>query len=168
MQHLDAELAHSLVRATLPPADAAAWEQHLRGCERCRRLVADERSWSNLLKLEQRDNSSVAAASERMLPRLEALVPGQARRMRQRRIAILIGSGLCAVTAVAAIVWRLATPTAAQRSAAELGIPEAVQARIVENLAAWQALRRDPWLPDELVTVETFEKSLRAERETMP
>ena len=168
MQHLDVELAHQLIRGKLPAADAAAWEQHLVLCDRCHELVSNERSWSSLLRLEQRAGEAERVSAERVLPRLESLIPGQARRQQRRRRLLLGACGGCLVLGAGAVAWRLLTPTPAQRLASELGITEAQQARIVSNLDALIVLRSDHWVADELSTVEMFEKLLRDERGPTP
>jgi anti-sigma factor RsiW len=160
MQHLDVELAHRLIRGKLPVNDAAAWEQHLVICESCNRLVASERSWSNLLKLEQRSSEAEMLTPERVLPRLESLIPGEASRRRRRQRQLVVGCAACVALAGAAIVWRATTSTVAQRLAVEAGISEAQQARLVSNLDALLALRGDPWVAEEFSMVETFEKLL--------
>jgi anti-sigma factor RsiW len=164
MSHLDVEFAHRLIRGKLAPDESAAAELHLQQCDDCRRIVAEERAWSNLLKLETREPVG-AAASERMLPRLESLIPEQARRRRRLRAALALGCGACVLTAALAIAWRAATPTESERMAADLAISEDTQARILAHLPALRALRSDPWLLDEHATVEMFDSLLAAARE---
>lgn len=166
MDHLDIETAHGLVRGTLPADVSIAWEVHARGCEMCARLVAEERSWGRLIKLEKRADDSDGITLERMLPRLEPYIPGRARRQRRRRFALVLGCVTCASVTVVASLTHLLTPSEEQRLARELGVPLALQAAAVVNLEALRALRAEPWLADQYATVAMFEKLLRdAQRE---
>lgn len=160
MEHLDAEIARMLVREQLDPAVAARWEAHLAGCDRCRLIMAQERSWLRLLALDEQPAVPQDGA-DRLLRQLDALAPQRRRGLRwPAALAALFGCGV-----LAAVLWMQRGVGRGPSEAAlarQLGIPTATQRRIIDHRAALDAWRDAPWVADEYEMLKALADQLSA------
>lgn len=167
MAHLGAEEAHRFVRGNGTAEELRAWADHVATCVACADLVAQERSWSAILRLDKLEPQPSPDPS-RILPKIEALVPAVARRRRGRDRVLLAASAACLVTTIAAVYAQLTIVPEETALANETGIDVPTQRRIVANLDALQALRRDPWLAERQRTVDMLAAILQDYAEPNP
>lgn len=155
MEHLSADVARLLLRGQYDAAARAKWEAHVERCDRCRALVAAEQSWAKMLNLAEAPAAPEGGA-ERLVERLtelDVLTPPPLRVW-----PIFLGAAVMSGIAALAIylVRQGDGGASAAASARELGISEAAQRRVIENAAALEALRTDPWLADEYDVLRTL------------
>ena len=158
MEHLDVQLVHRLIRGQMDAATRARWERHLRGCARCRDLVADERALMNVLNLDGGIAPAGRPSIENMLDQVPGLAAPNASARRTRLLTTTVG--LVAVLASAGLfTWQLrALPPGPAALAEELRIPADLQGKVVTNLGALDTLRREPWLVEQYEAVHTLEQ----------
>ena len=158
MEHLDVQLVHRLIRGQMDAATRARWAHHLRGCARCRDLVADERALMNVLNLD----GGIAPAGSPTFENVLDQVPGLGAPTTSARRTRLLTSiaGLVAVLALAGLfAWQLrALPPGPAALAEELRIPADLQDKVVANLGALDTLQREPWLVEQYEAVHTLEQ----------
>lgn len=154
MEHLSVELAHRLVRGQLEPAAERQWNEHVRQCARCGRLIADERALRNVLDLDTAAEAAAAPDPDRVLDRVPVFQPALTAR-RRREIAFAAAAAVLVVGLVVLLGWQLAVgPPGRTALAAELGIPIELQNQVVASLSALDTLEQDPWLVEHYETVQ--------------
>ena len=159
--HLDLATAQRLVRGRLDPQTQAHWDQHLASCERCRALVENERAFGAALALGDVGGGAVPEAAAELAPRLPRAWAPPVRRREIVTFAVSLGVCVGLAGLLSWQMWARADP--ARELAAELHLAPDVQAQIVQQLPALQALRDDPWLADEWESVQALGEFL-AER----
>jgi len=154
MEHLSDELAHRLVRGQLDPAAERQWNEHVRRCPRCERLVADERALRSVLDLDAAPEAVAGPDPDRVLDRLPAFQSRQVAR-RRREIGLVAMAGVVLVMLALLLGWQLAVgPPGPGALAAELGIPAELQDQVVAHLSALDTLEQEPWLAEQYETVQ--------------
>ena len=164
MEHMDTELARRFVSGALGAAAQAYWETHLPTCRRCRELVAQERAWAGLAKLDELP-PNFDGALDRVLAHVG---PPSGRRSgwyHARRfgpavsLAVLLGVAL-------GLAYRLGTaPEPYEQSQDPMSILTSVERDAVNNLDVLQTLARDPWLIDDYEAVRWLEKRIIGDEE---
>lgn len=163
MEHFDPELARRFLAAELDPATQQHWETHLRDCERCRALLANERKLAALLDLGTDDEPAPPDSASkpetqrvsRVLERVDAALPQRGGKAGVPLIALLLANVMLAVL----LAWQIARqPPSAAELARELRIGEELQRQAVGHLDALGALRRDPWLEQQYGVVERLDQ----------
>jgi hypothetical protein len=145
MEHLDAEVARGLATGSATPELRARWEPHLKVCDRCRALVARERNWAGLARLDQ-EPPDLGGGAERLLARMN-LPSGGGRGFRRRLLALaLAGLG----GAAGGLAYRLTTAPRAPAVGPERAHPPR---ELLARLELLQVLQRDPWLLEDYETV---------------
>lgn len=158
MEHLDIELAHRLVGGHLSPSARDRWLRHAERCARCQALLAQERTLQAVLDLSSVATPSPQASVDRLLERVEPLVPGSDRRRWRRRAWITVGLSLAvALTVLLAGQLRQRWSLAA-RLARELQITPAMQDEIVANLDVLATLRDSPDIVEQYDVLQSLQQ----------
>ncbi len=161
MDHLSEELAEALLSGELDAAARAKWEAHVRECAACAALVAREKTWSGLLKLDTA-RPPADGALERTLARVEELRRSASR---ARRLA---GAGITVLAVIVGIsigrgLRGMESPPWTNEAAAELRISPAQEDEIVQRLDVLATLAGDPWLADHGESVRWLQEILMQE-----
>lgn len=158
MDHLTVELAHLLLRNQLAPDEKRRWSEHLRDCGRCERLLADERAMLRVLDLDAVPDATKGPDAQRVLDRVPQFKSATAAR-RRRELGLTLAAGVLVVGLAGLLAGQLARrPPGPRELAAELGISTALQDQVVANLTTLEALEQDPWVVDQLETVQALAK----------
>lgn len=158
MDHLTVERAHLLLRNQLAPDEERHWNAHLRDCGRCERLLADERAMLRVLDLDAVPGPPTGPDAQRVLDRVPQFKSAAAAR-RRRELGLVLAAGVLVVGLAALLAGQLLRrPPGPRELAAELGISAALQDQVVANLTVLEALEQDPWVVDQLETVQALAK----------
>lgn len=161
MEHLDAELARGLVTGSAPPEVRAHWEEHVRACPRCRALLARERQWAGLARLD-REPPELAGGAERLLARMH--LPADRRRYSRRVLAVVLAA---LAGGAGGLAYRLATAPA-QVAGPAMGPDLRPPRELLARLELVQVLQRDPWLLEDFETVRWMAERLSADPGAAP
>lgn len=158
MDHLTVELVHRLLRGQLAPEEQRQWREHLRDCGRCERLLADERAMLRVLDLDAVPETPTGPDAQRVLDGVPQFKSAAAAR-RRRELGLAVVGGVLAVGLAALLAGQLLRrPPGPRELAAELGVSTALQNQVVANLTVLEALEQDPWLVEQLETVQALAK----------
>ncbi len=163
MEHLTVELVHQFLSGQMHSADECRWRAHLDECARCRELVENERTWNSMLNLGEADDPAKPTAMERVLDRVEHVVP-QRRTRRRRRLVALLGGWTLAALLTALLVWQVSYPPGTTDPDAATSVAHELRTETVAHLDELRALERDPWLLDDYETVKTLDDLIREYR----
>ncbi len=154
MQHVTIEIAHQLIAGALPPDEQARWNEHLKSCETCRKLMAEERSWSGVLNLG--DDTDADARTVETIHTCVPDVHNPADRTRTwiSVIALLLANVLFLVT----LCWQLAQRSRADESRGSISVPPELRAKVAAHIGPLETLREDPWIADDYQAVVTLAK----------
>ena len=157
MEHMDSELAAEFAHGDLEADALVYWKNHLLSCRSCRELLERERSWTGLLKLDE-ELPMHTGGLDRLLERIAPLMDQHPYRQRLKRALPAVGLAIV-LGCVLGLAFRMITsPSAAQRTAADLNISTELQRKVVAQLDALEILEHDPWLADDYETVRWLEQ----------
>jgi len=160
MEHLNVQIAHQLMHGDLDGETEAHWRRHLESCDRCRKLLADERALLTMLDLalDETPNDQgggVFALEDEYPARLTFELPSA----RRRRVLLALSSMLVVVMLAALLGWQTsASPAETAYRGGGGPVPEDLEEKVIANLNELAILGRDPWLVEQYGAIHTLEQ----------
>lgn len=161
MDHLDVDSAQRLIRGQLSPEEAALWHAHLRDCERCRQLVADERALGGLLALGESPEPPDVEPDLQLerVQRLTAKGLGRpARRPWGTVVLVLLIVGLGGL-----LGWQIRQRYAEHEEPDPAPALTGLEQRAADRIDLLRTIDNDPWIVTDYEAVEMLDRLVRGE-----